>query len=75
MLRHTRLDAPGALHHVICRGIERGLIGRDDTGPAGCVEERGRLLEAIGTPCYAMIQILPFHLTVYRFDVPPSTAQ
>ncbi|MEW5766936.1 MAG: hypothetical protein AB1797_04825 [bacterium] len=28
MLRKPRLDAPGALHHVIVRGIERGEIFR-----------------------------------------------
>src|ERR1043166_6893049 len=29
MARGTRLDAPGALHHVMQRGIERGRIFRD----------------------------------------------
>jgi len=31
MPRGPRLDAPGTLHHVIIRGIERGSIVRDDT--------------------------------------------
>ena len=26
MARRARIDAPGALHHIICRGIERGVI-------------------------------------------------
>jgi hypothetical protein len=26
MPRRARIDAPGALHHVICRGIERRKI-------------------------------------------------
>ena len=26
-----RIDAPGALHHIICRGMERRTIFRDDT--------------------------------------------
>ena len=30
MPRGPRLDAPGTLHHVIIRGIERGNIVRDD---------------------------------------------
>jgi len=30
MPRCPRLDAPGTLHHVIARGIERGFIVRDD---------------------------------------------
>ncbi len=30
MPRVPRLHAPGTLHHVIIRGIERGVIVRDD---------------------------------------------
>ena len=30
MPRRSRIDAPDALHHVICRGIERRRIFRDD---------------------------------------------
>ena len=30
MPRQTRIDAPGALHHIIVRGIERRPIFRDD---------------------------------------------
>jgi hypothetical protein len=30
MAGHARLDAEGALHHIIVRGIERRLIFRDD---------------------------------------------
>jgi hypothetical protein len=30
MLRKARIDAPGALHHVIIRGIERRKIFRSD---------------------------------------------
>ena len=30
MPRRARIDAPGALHHVICRGIERGVIFLDN---------------------------------------------
>ncbi len=30
MPRQARLDAPGTLHHVIIRGIEKGDIVEDD---------------------------------------------
>jgi len=30
MPRQSRLDAPGALHHIIVRGIERRKIFSDD---------------------------------------------
>jgi len=61
MPRHARLDAPGALHHVICRGIERRPIVRDDTDRAAFVERLGRVLTATGTPCYAWA-LLPNHI-------------
>ena len=30
MPRKARVDTPGALHHIICRGIERKRIFRDN---------------------------------------------
>ena len=30
MPRRSRIDAPGALHHIIVRGIERKRIFKDD---------------------------------------------
>jgi REP-associated tyrosine transposase len=30
MPRQSRIDAPGALHHIIARGIERKKIFKDD---------------------------------------------
>jgi len=30
MLRQARIDAPGVLHHIICRGIEQRDIFYDD---------------------------------------------
>jgi len=30
MPRQARIDAPGALHHIIIRGIERKKIFKDD---------------------------------------------
>jgi REP-associated tyrosine transposase len=53
MPRHARLDASGALQHVICRGIERQPIVRDDTDRAAFVERLGSVLSATRTPCYA----------------------
>ena len=35
MPRQARLDAPGTLHHVMVRGIERTTIFRDDDRPGG----------------------------------------
>ncbi|MGA7878031.1 MAG: hypothetical protein WCA08_20400 [Desulfoferrobacter sp.] len=38
MARQARIDAPGALHHIICRGIERRQIFADDTDREHFVE-------------------------------------
>lgn len=41
MPRRSRIDAPGALHHIITRGIEKGRIFRDDS-------DRNNFLERLG---------------------------
>ena len=53
MPRHARLDAPGVLHHIIVRGIERRLIFRDDTDRDRFVERMAKLFTDTQTPCYA----------------------
>ncbi|RZB31930.1 MAG: hypothetical protein SRB1_01549 [Desulfobacteraceae bacterium Eth-SRB1] len=40
MPRQARIDAPGALHHIICRGIERRNIFKGNT-------DRNRFLERL----------------------------
>ena len=42
MPRQARIDTPGALHHIICRGIERRNIFKDNT-------DRNRFLERLGS--------------------------
>ncbi len=44
MPRRARLDAPGTLHHVIVRGIERGKIVDDVTDRKGFVKRLGTFL-------------------------------
>lgn len=53
MPRRARLDAPGALHHVIARGIERRRIFSDDADRQDFLESLGRILPATRTLCYA----------------------
>ena len=53
MPRKARIDAPGALHHIICRGIEQAGIFRDDADRESFVERLGRMLSETNTPCYA----------------------
>ena len=60
MPRHARLDAPGALQHIIIRGIERQRIFRDDDDRAAFLNRLGRVLIESGTPCYAWA-LMPNH--------------
>jgi putative transposase len=60
MPRQARLDAPGTLHHVIVRGLERGAIVRDDTDRDAFVARLGDVAQATGTAVYAWA-LLPNH--------------
>jgi putative transposase len=60
MPRKSRIDAPGALHHIICRGIEQRPIFEDDDDRDRFVERLGTVLEETGTPCYAWA-LIPNH--------------
>jgi len=63
MPRQARLDAPGTLHHVIIRGLERGLIVRDDEDRQAFVTRLAVLVQATRTPVYAWA-LLPNHAHV-----------
>ena len=60
MPRQPRLDIPGLLHHVIVRGIERGIIFYDDTDRRSFLDRFSNLLSATGTECLAWA-LLPNH--------------
>jgi len=53
MPRKARIDAPGALHHIVVRGIERKAIFKDDTDRDDFIERLSDLLQENPTPCYA----------------------
>ena len=44
MPRQARIDAPGALHHIIIRGIERKAIFKDNADRANFLERLGRII-------------------------------
>jgi len=60
MPRQARLDAPGTLHHVILRGIERGQIVTDREDCAMFLARLGEVAMATGTTLYAWA-LLPNH--------------
>ena len=71
MPRRARIDAPGCLHHIICRGIERRKVFRDDTDRNRFVERLGKVLSSTETSCYAWA-LIPnhFHLLLETGRVP-----
>jgi putative transposase len=60
MPRKARIDAPGALHHVIIRGIERRIIFSDDMDRDNFLERLGNIVTETHTGCYAWA-LLPNH--------------
>ncbi|WP_231717054.1 transposase [Desulfosarcina ovata] len=60
MPRQSQIDAPGALHHIIVRGIERRKIFLDDQDRNSFIERLGHIVEHTGTMCYAWA-LIPNH--------------
>ena len=60
MPRKARIDAPGALHHIIVRGIDRCRIFRDNRDRNQYLERLGDILTDTDTPCYAWA-LIPNH--------------
>ena len=63
MPRQARLDAPGVLHHVMVREIERRALFRDDGDRADFVGRLAALVPATGLTVYAWA-LLPNHATI-----------
>jgi putative transposase len=61
MPRKARIDAPGALQHIIVRGIERRKIFFDDLDRDNFIERLGAVLTETNTPCFAWA-LIPNHL-------------
>ena len=60
MPRKARIDAPGAVHHIIIRGIERRPIFRSDSDRADLLQRFGHLLSETQTECFAWA-LIPNH--------------
>ena len=73
MPRKARIDAPGALQHIICRGIESRNIFFDTTDKNSFIERIGRVLSETQTPCYAWALLdNHLHLLLKTGNVPIS---
>ena len=56
----ARIDAPGALHHTIVRGIERRRIFSDDRDRDNFVERLGEIVSDTETFCFSWA-LMPNH--------------
>ena len=74
MPRQSRLDTPGALHHIIARGNERRKIFEDKKDCKEFLIRLGDILSGTETNCYAWA-IIPnhFHLFLRTGTFPIST--
>ena len=74
MPRRSRIDAAGALNHVMVRGIEKAVIFRHDADRNHFLERLGKILGETETLCYAWA-LIPnhFHLLLRTGPVPIST--
>jgi putative transposase len=74
MPRKARIDAPGALHHIIVRGIERRKIFYDDRDRDNFLERLGVVLTETSTPCFAWALIANhLHLLLRTGSTPIAT--
>ncbi len=75
MPRQSRIDAPGALHHVIVRGIARRKIFYDDTDRERFLDRLGAIVNGCELACFAWA-LIPnhFHLLIKTGSVPLSSA-
>ena len=74
MPRGSRIDAVGAVHHIMVRGIERRKIFDGDADRDHFLHRMGEILLDTGTTCFAW-SLMPnhFHLLFRTGNVPVST--
>jgi len=74
MPRCARIDAPGALHHIIVRGIEQRNIFYNDADRFKFLGRLGKVLSETDTQCFAWA-LIPnhFHLLLRTGAYPIST--
>ncbi|GAB6905890.1 hypothetical protein JCM12296A_17250 [Desulfosarcina cetonica] len=74
MPRQSRIDAPGALHHVIIRGIERKPIFKDNTDRDEFLNRIDLIFSDTSTPCYGWsLMSNHVHLLIRTTDAPLAT--
>jgi putative transposase len=73
MPRQARIDAPGALHHIMIRGMEGNNIFRDNKDRDDFISRLESILIDTSTPCYAWtLMSNHIHLLIRTGSVPIS---
>jgi len=74
MPRKSRIDAPGALHHITAYGTGSDAIFRGDADRDGFIERLAAILTETRTPCLAWALLENhFHLLLKTGNVPIAT--
>ena len=71
MPRTARLDAPGGLHHVMIRGIERRKIFRNNYDREDFIERLEVLCPTTHTNCYAWVLLSNHAHFLFRTGTAP----
>jgi len=74
MPRQARLDAPGTLHHVMIRGIERSPIFKDDQDRGDFISRMGMLVQQTGTKILAWA-LMRNHVHLLFFSGPTGISK
>jgi len=72
--RSSRIDAPGAVHHVMVRGVDRTWIFRDDTDRARFVDTLRRVVLEEQALVYAWA-LMPNHVHLVLRSGPPGISR
>ena len=67
MPRKARVDAPGALHHIIVRGIERAKVFKDDTDRHDFPDRIGKLVTETKSRCFAWVLLSNHYLSLAEY--------
>jgi REP element-mobilizing transposase RayT len=71
MPRKVRIDAPGALHHMLIRGIERKPIFKDKIDYANFIDRLSKVLVETGTDCFEWASITDHAHFLFRTGMVP----
>ena len=73
MPRQARIDTPGALHHIMVRGIKRQKIFKDNKDRNNFIERLGAIIKDTSISCYAWALLSNhIHLLLRTGDYPIS---